>query len=76
MDAVDCTVWICVDSAGDYTSGADEAKARENYEAEIGPLADVDGFRLVQVVVSVPLPQAVLLTGTAPAEGQATLSVQ
>ena len=69
-----CEVWLCVDSAGDYASGADEAAARESYEENVQALSDADGFRLVKVTVNVPLPEVVELTGNAPALGTATLA--
>lgn len=49
-------VWMCVDSAGDYAVGTDECSAREAYEKSIQPLADCDGFRLVKLSVTMPLP--------------------
>jgi hypothetical protein len=65
-------VWMCVDSAGDYGIGKDEASARENYESEIQSLSDADGFRLVKVSVTVPLPEPIELEVEAPAEDDQT----
>ena len=62
--------WLCVDSAGDYGIGKDEASARENYENDVQPLADCDGFRLVKVSVTVPLPEPIELEVEAPAEAE------
>jgi len=73
MASETCEVFLCVDSAGNYGVGKDEAAARENYESDVQALSDADGFRLVKVTVAVPLPEMVELVGEAPAEGTAKL---
>ena len=70
MNATTLDVWMCVDSAGDYGIGKDEASARENYESEIQSLSDADGFRLVKISATVPLPEPIELEVEAPAEDE------
>ena len=55
-------VYILVDACGDVAFASDEATARENYENDIGPLSDTDGFRIVKVSVNVPLPELIELS--------------
>ncbi len=70
-----CEVWICVDTAGDYGAGKDIDAARQSYTDDIGAIDEAEGFRFVKVTVTVPLPVVVELTGDAPAQGAATLSI-
>lgn len=67
-------MWACVDACGDYGVGADEEKARENYEEAIQALSESGGFRLVKVTVLVPLPEAIELTGEASEQETASLT--
>ncbi len=77
MDLLKCELWICVDAGGDYAVGKDEDEAKTAYEDTVQPLADCSGFRLLKITVNVPTPTVrPELTGTAPEEGQATLSVK
>jgi hypothetical protein len=68
-----CNVFIVIDAAGDYAVGKDADAAREAYENDVGSLCDADGFRVVKLVVRVPLPEVVELAGEAPAHGTAAL---
>ena len=52
----DLEVFVVVDANGDYATGTTADAAKEAYENDIGPLADADGFRVVRVNLSVPLP--------------------
>ena len=67
--------WLCIDSDGDYGVGKDEASARESYENDVQPLADANGFRLVKVSVTVPLPEVIELEVETPAETEEEASV-
>jgi hypothetical protein len=58
--------WLCIDSDGDYGVGKDETSAREAYENDVQPLSDANGFRLVKVSVTVPLPEVIELEVEAP----------
>ena len=68
-----CEVWLVCDQAGDYAVGNSADAARGQYESDIQPLADADGFRIVKLLVKIPLPEVVELVGTAPAQGEASL---
>lgn len=57
MATTDLEVYVVVDAQGDWACGSNETIARERYEEEIGSLGDSDGFRLVRVRMSVPLPE-------------------
>jgi hypothetical protein len=69
-------VWILIDAAGDAVAGDDADHVRERYADQIGELADADGFRLVKVKVSVPLPVVIGATAEVaddePAEASAS----
>lgn len=68
-------VWILVDESGDYALAKDEDSLSESYENDIQPVADAGATRRIKVLLTVPMPEAVTLTGVVPAEGEATLSV-
>ena len=65
-------VWVVVDENGDYAVGADDDGAYDAYDETVG------GTRLarraVKVTLTVPLPETVELTGTAPECGAAELA--
>lgn len=62
-------VWVVVDEQGDYAVGTTDEHAAERYREEIGePDAGTLGFRRVKVAVSVPLPEAVELAVSVPAD--------
>ncbi len=71
---IDVEVWVLVDSNGDYAAGSSQEQAKEHYEHDVQPVADTDGFRLVKVTVSVPLPQTAELTGSVADDGPAVLT--
>jgi hypothetical protein len=62
MSKTTVELWICVDAAGDYGVGKDESAAKEQYETDIGPLADAAGFRCYRLDLSVPPPAPRVLT--------------
>ena len=72
---IDAEVFLVVDAAGDYAVGNDREAAIAEYENTIQPLADTEGFRIVRCMVKIALPEMVELTGTAPSDGGATLTV-
>jgi hypothetical protein len=76
-DKAKCETVLIVDANGDYAVGKDFDAAKEAYENDVGELASCEGgFRVVRVVVAVPLPEVVELTGEAPEQGgKATLAV-
>lgn len=55
-------VFLLCDSNGDYAVGNSADAARERYEEDIGELVNCDGFRLVKMLVKVPLPEPVELS--------------
>jgi hypothetical protein len=62
-------VWVMVDSAGDYAVGKDTEGAKEQYGNDIQAPEDAEGFRLVKLLLTVPLPEVVEASGTMPDEG-------
>lgn len=60
-------VFVLTDACGDTGIGMCEQSARENYEESIGPLADCDGFRIVKVFLTIPLPEIQVIEVTATA---------
>ena len=72
---VEVEVWICVDSSGDSAVGSSAEDAKERYEESIQQLAEADGFRLVKLLVKVPLPEVVELLADAPALCGASLAL-
>lgn len=71
----DVEVFVVVDSAGDYACGVSIDAARERYEEDVQSLADAEGFRVVKCTLKVALPECVVLSGTAPANGLAELTM-
>ena len=72
---IEVEVFVLVDAAGDYAVGNSPEAAREKYGEDVGPLEDTDGFRLVKVLLNVPLPEVVELAGDVPPQGSASLTV-
>jgi hypothetical protein len=68
-------VWVMVDQDGDYDVGTSEELARENYDGNIGGDA---ARRLVKLLLTVPLPEPLVVTGVipAPVEPQCELQVE
>lgn len=62
-------IYIIVDSDGNSAIGTDESGATEAYEADIGELIAVSGFRTVKITVNVPEPEVIELP--APIAGKA-----
>ena len=57
-------MYAVVDSDGDYEIGISEEDAIENYEGNVSSLKDVDGFRMIKIIVTVHLPEVVTVHGT------------
>jgi hypothetical protein len=72
---IDAEIFLIVDSIGDTAVGTSEEDARERYEETIQPLSDASGFRLVKLVVKVPLPEVAELVGEVPTHGTACLTL-
>lgn len=64
-------VWVCVDEGGDYACGNDRDGALDDY---VDAIDGTGPTRLIRVLLDVPLPTPVTLTGAVPAEGAATLT--
>jgi hypothetical protein len=74
-DMLQVEVWVMVDEGGDYAVGVDETTACDSYDQDIGGGTDV-AKRMVKVVLSIPKPATITLTGTVPAQpSNGTLSV-
>ncbi len=67
-------LWILVDESGDYVAAREAADLAVRYEEEIGGGPEL-ARRVIQVKVKVPVESFVTLCGVAPAEGEASLSV-
>lgn len=70
---VEVEVFVLVDNCGDYSAASTIERAKEAYESDVQQLSDSEGFRVVRVKLTVPLPEIPELTGVVPAEGQAAL---
>lgn len=68
-------LYAVVDNNGYYGFGLESDDAITNYEENIGELKEVDGFRMVKVLVTVPLPEVVTLSGTVGQDAEALLAV-
>ncbi len=66
-------VWVLVDSDGEYVVGKDQSDLGELYANDIGESGAAR--RMIKLTVKVPVVAHVELTGTAPHEGQAALTV-
>ena len=71
-ETVQVELWVMVDSDGEFSIGKDEDTAKEAYSDEYGAGT---ACRLVRVLVDVPFATPTL-RGTAPAEGEAALTVE
>jgi hypothetical protein len=66
-----------VDAKGAYAFGTDQAAARTAYTETIGALEETDGFRLIKVTLTVPVPPILEMSGDVPelpAPGKLTVS--
>jgi hypothetical protein len=75
QQTTEVTVWVLVDSCGDYAVAKEADGLNDAYEQDIGSISDAEGLRRVKVTLTVPLPVVVELTGTVPADGPAALAV-
>lgn len=57
-------MYAVVDDEGDYGVGIDADDAAKNYEENVGAISEVCGFRMIKILVTVPLPEIVTLSGT------------
>lgn len=57
MNETQAEVWVLVDSCGDTAVGSTADEAKEHYEENVQAVGDCEGFRLVKVLVTVPLPE-------------------
>lgn len=74
MNAETCQVevWVVVDAEGQYAVGVDAETARRAYANEIGALEETEGFRLVKVGLTVPMPAVAELSGVVPVDAVPT----
>jgi|HubBroStandDraft_6_1064221.scaffolds.fasta_scaffold251313_3 hypothetical protein len=70
MKTTECEVWILVDADGNHSVGTDAERARGDYTDQIGALEETEGFRMVKVTLTVPMPVVPELTGSVPAIGE------
>lgn len=71
------TVFVVVDADGNYEVGPDADTARARYEENVGTLGECDGFRFVEMTVSVPLPKPIEVSVDVPeGEEEATVTVK
>ncbi len=68
-------IWVLVNEGEEYAISRIEEDLVGNFENDVGPIGDAGTTRRVKVVLSIPIPETVTLTGDVPAEGEATLSV-
>lgn len=57
MNTTELELHVVVDAQGDWACGDTDEAARENYAEAIGGLDASNGFRMVKVRMSVPLPE-------------------
>lgn len=67
-------VWVIVDSQENYAVGTDEDGALTRYSEDVDS-DNAYATRRIRVLLTVPVPTVPTLTGTVPAEGDATLSL-
>ena len=68
-------VYAIVDADGDYAVGKDAEAAVEKYTEDVGDLSEVDGVRTIKLLVTVPLPVEIVLSGVAVEDQEAALVV-
>ena len=68
-------VWVIVSEGEDYAVGVDEEAAADAFENDVGEIKEAGATRRIRVVLTVPVPETVTLTGDVPAEGEAALTV-
>lgn len=65
-----------IDDDGDYGVGIDADDAAKSYEENGGSISGVCGFRMVKILVTIPLPEIVTLSGTVGEYPEAVLVVE
>lgn len=68
-------VWVVVDEDENYDVGGSEEQAVERFVENVGEVGEAGATRRIKVLLTVPVPETVTLTGTVPAEGDAMLTV-
>lgn len=69
-------VFVLVDADGSYIAREDVSDLATAYAEHVGELSAQDGFRVVKVKLTVPLPELIEVTGTIPADEEpSTLTV-
>ena len=69
---IDATLYVLVDSDGDYVADHDREGVATAYEDSIGELNCADGFRIVEVTIRIPLPVLKKVTATVPEDAAPT----
>lgn len=57
------TVWVLIDSSGNAVAVEDGGDLVERYADQFGEISEAEGTRTVKLVVRVPLPTVIELTG-------------
>lgn len=70
MKTVEIEVWVCIDADGDYRASHDVDEARAAYEADVQPLLNSAGFRMVKITLQVPTVPVTEMKGEVPALGE------
>jgi len=70
---VDLIVHVLVDDGGDYVAVEDGGDLAERFEERIGDVdANLHGYRRVKLIVKVPRPEMIELTGEVKVDESAT----
>ena len=74
MNSVEVEVWVVVDEDGNTWCGNDACHAMEGYTDGVQTIGDVP-YRMVKVLLTVPLPETVTVSATVPEQGEVVASV-
>ena len=61
-------VFVLIDADGSYIAREEYGDLATAYAEHVGELSAQDGFRVVKVKLTVPLPELIEVTGTIPAD--------
>jgi hypothetical protein len=67
-ELVEVVVWVMVDEDGSAVASDDGDTLHERYDDMVGGDRDLLNLRRIKVVLQVPKPAALVMTGTVPAE--------
>jgi len=67
-------IWVLIDELGEYVVGRSPEELSDLYDDQVQGNVN-ESRRCVKVVLKVPVESYVTLTGEAPAEGTATLTI-